>query len=108
MGARGVLRTVEGGAHLFYCAGCDQMHKVGPGWSFNRDYDRPTFSPSVMVQGIQPLTDEEHALVMAGERIDPRPLVCHSFVVDGQIQFLGDCTHTLAGQTIPLQLAGGG
>jgi hypothetical protein len=27
---------------------------------------------------------------------------CHSFLVDGQIQFLGDCTHALAGQTVPL------
>jgi hypothetical protein len=36
---------------------------------------------------------------------DPPPGVdhrCHSFVVDGQIQFLGDCTHKLAGQTVPL------
>ncbi|MGT2429227.1 hypothetical protein ACU4HD_11865 [Cupriavidus basilensis] len=24
---------------------------------------------------------------------------CHSFVTDGHIQFLGDCTHALAGQT---------
>ncbi|WP_241754456.1 hypothetical protein [Cupriavidus basilensis] len=28
--------------------------------------------------------------------------VCHSFVTDGRIQFLGDCTHALAGQTVPL------
>jgi hypothetical protein len=26
--------------------------------------------------------------------------VCHSFVRDGQIQFLGDCTHALKGQTV--------
>ena len=26
--------------------------------------------------------------------------VCHSFVTDGRIQFLGDCTHKLAGQTV--------
>ena len=28
--------------------------------------------------------------------------VCHSFVTDGKIQFLGDCTHELAGQTVEL------
>jgi len=28
--------------------------------------------------------------------------ICHSFVTDGQIQFLGDCTHKLAGRTVPL------
>ena len=29
--------------------------------------------------------------------------VCHSFVTDGNIQFLSDCTHSLAGQTVPLE-----
>lgn len=28
--------------------------------------------------------------------------VCHSFVTDGCIQYLGDCTHRLAGQTVDL------
>jgi hypothetical protein len=27
---------------------------------------------------------------------------CHSFVTDGRIQFLGDCTHHPVGQTVPL------
>jgi hypothetical protein len=30
-------------------------------------------------------------------------LLCHTFVTDGQIQYLGDCTHALAGQTVDLQ-----
>lgn len=28
--------------------------------------------------------------------------VCHSFVTEGRIQFLGDCTHALANQTVDL------
>jgi len=28
--------------------------------------------------------------------------ICHSFIRDGKIQFLGDCTHALAGQTVDL------
>jgi hypothetical protein len=28
--------------------------------------------------------------------------VCHSFVVDGQMQMLGDCTHPLAGQIVAI------
>jgi hypothetical protein len=28
--------------------------------------------------------------------------ICHCFIRDGQIQFLLDCTHALAGQTVPL------
>ncbi len=30
------------------------------------------------------------------------PAVCHTFVTDGRIQFLGDCTHVMAGQTVDL------
>jgi len=28
--------------------------------------------------------------------------ICHSFITDGKIQFLSDCTHHLAGQTVDL------
>ncbi|TGV39244.1 ammonia monooxygenase, partial [bacterium M00.F.Ca.ET.168.01.1.1] len=68
------------------------------------DYDRPTFQPSVLVTGVQKLTEDEYERVMAGEKIEPRPLRCHSFVTDGQIQFLSDCTHALAGQTVALHV----
>ena len=108
MGARGLLRTVSDGGHLFHCPGCEKLHRVGPGWSFNHDYERPTFEPSVLVQGVQDLSDEDHERVMRGEPVEPRPLVCHSFVRDGQIQFLSDCTHELAGQTVALPPAGEG
>ena len=33
-------------------------------------------------------------------------LTCHSFVTDGRIQFLADCTHPLAGQTVDLPEVG--
>lgn len=29
--------------------------------------------------------------------------ICHSFVTDGKIRFLNDCTHDLAGQTVDLK-----
>lgn len=32
----------------------------------------------------------------------PVPFVCHSFVVDGRIQFLGDCTHELVDKTVDI------
>lgn len=34
--------------------------------------------------------------------IDWKCQVCHSFVTDGKIQFLGDCTHNLVGQIVEL------
>jgi hypothetical protein len=35
------------------------------------------------------------------EEGDP-PEVCHSFIIDGRIQFLGDCDHELASQTVEI------
>lgn len=99
MGARGVLRTFQDGGLLFRCPGCETMHQVktgegaGPRWGFNGDYDLPTFTPSVMVS----YNGDD-----AGVDGAP-PAVCHSFVTDGRIQFLGDCTHALAGQTVDLK-----
>jgi hypothetical protein len=100
MATLGKLRTAEDGYVLFWCPGCDGAHGLrvstdpnpGPRWGFNGDYDRPTFTPSVLVR---------YDGADAGRDGAP-PAVCHSFVTDGQIQFLGDCTHALAGQTVPL------
>jgi hypothetical protein len=103
MGARGVLRTAEGGRLLFWCPGCEEVHMVGPSWTFNGDFDRPTFAPSIKVSGKRRITDEEYDRIMGGEKLEVPDMCCHSFIRDGQIQFLGDCTHPLAGQTLPLQ-----
>jgi hypothetical protein len=54
------------------------------------------------VRGKRRCMDGEIDRIMAGERLDIPDLVCHSFVTDGKIQFLSDCTHALAGQTVAL------
>lgn len=103
MSARGVLRIIEGGRLGFWCPGCQEMHVVTSGWSFNGDYERPTFSPSVLVTWRHPKghTNANPAPVgYDGEYVEER---CHTYITDGRIQFLGDCTHELAGQTIPLE-----
>lgn len=105
MGARGVLRVAEGGRLLFWCPGCKEAHVVGPNWSFDGNYERPTFAPSIKVTGSQIERDEHGKWTgewVLGPDGKPLPQVCHSFVREGQIQFLGDCTHALAGQTVPL------
>ena len=92
----------------FWCPGCDGVHQIRhtsfehPVWTWNYDLDRPTLTPSVLVTGTQPMTGAEHTRIMAGEKITPRPLRCHSFITNGRIQFLADCTHALAGQTVDL------
>lgn len=113
MGAFGSkLRRFENGRVAFMCPGCDGPHMLrvegegAPRWGFNGDGDRPTFTPSILARGeawTPPVTAENLA---EWERA-PWPqtkveTVCHSFVTDGRIQFLGDCTHALAGQTVDL------
>lgn len=90
-----VAEMWDDGKIAFDCPGCGMSHAVntdpdvpGPRWSWNSSFDKPTFSPSILVRwDFGP---------------DHTPKVCHSFVREGMIEFLGDCTHTLAGQTIPL------
>ena len=81
-------KTAEGNRVHFRCPGCNHAHGIvyGEGsntWTWNGSLESPTFSPSVLVQG-----GNEYR--------------CHSFVTDGRIQFLDDCTHALKGQTVDL------
>lgn len=94
---------------LFWCPGCDEAHAIhtrANGWTWNGDLERPTFSPSVLLQATyyEPRITPENVEQWHREPWEQQPelVVCHSFVVDGEIQFLGDCTHQLAGQTVPL------
>ena len=74
----------------FFCPGCKCQHAfrivgskgVGPIWEWNGDLDKATFSPSLLYRG------------------GPTQTTCHSFVRDGKIQFLGDCSHDLKNQIV--------
>lgn len=106
-----VLRQAEGGRLTFRCPGCGDTHTVNGSWTWNGDVVRPTLSPSVLVtsghycQSHQP-GDDCYCTLRAKEPDTNWPegcYRCHSFVRDGQIEFLSDCTHALAGQTVPLK-----
>lgn len=94
-----ILRNGTGGRLTWWCPGCNSAHSIahgegdGPRWGWNGNAERPTFTPSVLVTWRVPPPREPD---------DPPDRVCHSFVVDGQMQFLGDCTHAMAGQTVPI------
>ena len=105
------LRTLEGGSVGFWCPGCEGMHVVRistsqDNWSFNGNGDKPTFQPSVLITSYQwnpPVTLENlETFNRAPWEQHKVARVCHSFVTDGRIQFLGDCTHSLVGQTVDL------
>jgi hypothetical protein len=67
----------------YQCPGCGYIHALSPKiHTFNGDFDKPTFRPSVLYK--------------------PPMKQCHAFITDGMIQFLSDCDHSLAGQTVEL------
>ena len=89
--ARYVIARVTRGdgtiyGYHFHCPGCDDIHTVGNSWTFNGSMSAPTFNPSVLVK---------YGESRPGHR-------CHSFIKGGNIRFLADCTHDLAGLTLPL------
>jgi hypothetical protein len=94
----------------FWCPGCDKPHQiiVGPGmWGFDGNTESPTVDGSVLVHSHQTLNDAGRAYLDAGGRDltdahrtkTPR---CHSFIRSGHIQYLADCEHELANQTVPM------
>lgn len=57
-----------------------------PNWTWNGSVEAPTVRPSVLSRGGD--VDGEH--------------VCHSWINEGKVQFLSDCTHEFAGKTLDL------
>lgn len=112
MQLRPLIQDDSTGRFLFWCMGCDMAHPInvtggpGPSWSFNGSFDKPTFQPSVLVQfdkWVPPVNTENHAQWKKEPWEQTKVAhVCHTFVTDGRIQYLSDCTHALAGQTIDL------
>lgn len=99
------LRTVSnyGGTEswpvlAFVCPGCIEMiggsglHMLpvntsakSPQWDWDGVLDAPTLSPSILTYGRSGTNDR-----------------CHSFIRGGVFEYLADCTHSLAGQRVPL------
>lgn len=103
--------------HLFNTVPGDNGVPGGrkPTWTFvNNDVEKPTFVASMLVKSVampevDPATgdypkgpDGKYLLDAKGRIAGTRDTVCHSHVKNGKIQFLGDCTHELKGQTVDL------
>lgn len=65
-------------------------------WTFDGNLELPTLSPSILTR-----SDHKRRRIN-GETVDAGPFVCHSFLVAGVWQFLGDCTHPLVNQHVPV------
>lgn len=103
----------DGGRVSFWCPGCNETHTLsvdGPGaiWGWDRNVDRPTFTPSVLITSGHYVQGQEGKNCWCtyearfGKKAPFACHRCHSFVTAGRIQFLGDCTHELRGQTVDL------
>lgn len=90
-----VLEQADPGCLFFFCPGCQNLHPIyvfpsthPQQWVWDGNVDAPTFSPSLLVEYNW---GAPHVLVR-----------CHSFIRAGKIEFLSDCTHALAGQTVAM------
>jgi hypothetical protein len=99
--AKSILRGVDDHGHhyehlMFVCPGCVEFGGSGvhalpvsgdsngkPMWTFDGNLEAPTLSPSIL-----------------SRRAENQ--VCHSFLQAGVFQFLDDCTHSMAGQRVPM------
>ena len=78
-----------------------------PRWGFNGDLERPTLTPSIAMRRGHYADGTPPADCCVCKRAQERGrasscCICHTFVRDGRVQFLADCTHALAGQTFDL------
>lgn len=106
-----IRRTIDGDETYdsisLWCPGCQHEDPQEPGrmvgglhmlpvthttkhpvWEWNGDLVNVTLSPSILTRTTRGENREE--------------FICHSFLRDGQWQFLGDCTHALANQTVAM------
>lgn len=98
--SEGLLHTTDDGRTVFFCPGCQCGHGIllAPGsWRLSGTAERPTIEPSVLHPAV------EHAVPVDNGWEKARSPRCHLFVRDGQLVFLGDCDHALAGKTVPME-----
>jgi hypothetical protein len=82
------------------CPACDEPHQYtllqdNIGWTFNHDYQKPSFYPSMRRSSNIPRTPEERT-----NRVEYT--TCHYFLIEGRIDYCTDSPHHLAGKSVPL------
>lgn len=106
----------SGKGYNYWCQGCKDAHSIrtegfGPLWQVTGgDTDKPTVKPSVLVTtghhvkwykpdlGCWCTYYAEHP----EEDRDFECRKCHTLIKEGMVQFLSDCSHELANQTLPV------
>jgi hypothetical protein len=128
-----ITRITSNGLLSFWCPGCKELHAVpfasswpGARWGWNGDRERPTLTPSILTTSghFCPGFKQGEACWCTYNARNPAVLLsdlpacaehapkpeppftcgrCHTFVKNGQIEFLSDCTHELAGKTVNME-----
>ncbi len=80
-----LTRCNYGTGWVHMCQGCGGSHVIPDTWTFDNNFESPTFTPSVRITWGRDFRN-----------------CCHYFIKAGNIEYQGDCTHSLAGQTLPL------
>ena len=122
-GGNDVPDADKGEQFWFWCNGCSTHHryitkwtrqeredaaKEGrkaplPTWTWNGSIDRPTFSPSLLYTWTDHVDCNPPDFCRTPNCTNGKKRVCHLFVTDGQARYLSDCTHALAGKTVPVE-----
>lgn len=76
-----VYKSTKGTIYV-YCPHCGLINLTP--WTFNGDFENPTFSPSVLTTLREPKR------------------ICHSYIRNGKWEFLADSTHSDAGKTVDM------
>lgn len=103
------VKKLNDNSFAWYCPACNDLHVANQGWSFNDDYENPTFSPSFLVRSGHYASGNTNACwcTYNAEHTDNpsrfKCLICHTFIRGGKIQYLSDCTHDYAGKTVDME-----
>lgn len=84
------------GDFMHYCPGCQGLHLINTQrkndknaqWSFDGNMEHPTFAPSINIDWTPSPSGKKK--------------ICHYFIDNGRINYCGDSTHALKGQSVEL------
>lgn len=81
-------------------------------WSWNGDTEKPTLKPSIRTKSSRFTKEGEkqyedwaargYPKLSENHTFDSEDVICHTWINDGFVIFLDDCSHELKGQTLEL------
>lgn len=80
---------------IIRCRACKYHFVPIPRWQYNNNPDCPSFAPSIN----ETCNDPGHPSYRHGIKSSR----CHFIVTAGMITYCADCSHDLAGKTLPLE-----